>query len=160
MAEGKKASVKKTTAKKSTTGKAAAKKSTTGKAATKKSTTGKAAAQKSTTGKIASKSTRKTVSRSSVKKVESRQSPSEKKVVTKKVEKEKAAPEARTSARTGRLRITQVRSPIGRPQKQKATLRALGLRKIRQSVEHQDTPVIRGMVNTVIHLVLVEELPA
>jgi large subunit ribosomal protein L30 len=57
-----------------------------------------------------------------------------------------------------RLKITQVRSAIGGKQNQRATLLSLGLRKIRQSVERDDTPQIRGMINTVRHLVTVEEV--
>ena len=56
------------------------------------------------------------------------------------------------------LRITLVRSPIGCPFMQKRTVRALGLRRMRQTVEKQDTPVIRGMVYKVKHLVTVEEV--
>jgi len=56
-----------------------------------------------------------------------------------------------------RLRITQVRSSIGTKPKQRSTLRALGLRRIRQTVEHDDRPEIRGMVARVPHLVSVEE---
>lgn len=59
---------------------------------------------------------------------------------------------------TDRLRVTQTKSPIGCPPKQRSTLRALGLRKIRQSVVHNDTPAIRGMVGRVRHLVRVEEM--
>ncbi|WP_028929182.1 50S ribosomal protein L30 [Pseudonocardia asaccharolytica] len=59
-----------------------------------------------------------------------------------------------------RLKITQVRSVIGSKQNQRATLQSLGLRKIRQSVEREDTPQIRGMINTVRHLVTVEEVEA
>jgi large subunit ribosomal protein L30 len=55
------------------------------------------------------------------------------------------------------LRITLVRSPIGYPQRQKATVRALGLRRMHQTVEHEDVPQIRGMVNKISHLVQVEE---
>lgn len=55
------------------------------------------------------------------------------------------------------LRITLVRSPIGFSYKHKATVRALGLRKIRQTVEQSDTPVIRGMLAKVARLVKVEE---
>lgn len=57
-----------------------------------------------------------------------------------------------------RLKVTQVRSGIGCKQNQRATLRSLGLRKIRQSVEWGDTPQIRGMIHTVRHLVAVEEV--
>ncbi len=55
------------------------------------------------------------------------------------------------------LRITLVKSPIGYSKRQKNTLRALGLRRMSQTVEHEDTPVIRGMVAKVRHLVRVEE---
>ncbi|MFZ5810278.1 MAG: 50S ribosomal protein L30 [Chloroflexota bacterium] len=55
------------------------------------------------------------------------------------------------------LRITLVRSPIGYPQRQKDTVRALGLKKLNQTVEHLDSPVIRGMIAKVTHLVEVEE---
>ena len=58
----------------------------------------------------------------------------------------------------GKIKITQVRSVIGRHKKQKATMVALGLRKINRSVEHNDTPQIRGMVSKVQHLVKVEYL--
>lgn len=60
--------------------------------------------------------------------------------------------------KTRRLRVTLVRSTIGRHWRQKLTVRALGLRKIHQSVEHLDTPQIRGMIAKVGHLVNVEEL--
>ncbi len=55
------------------------------------------------------------------------------------------------------VKITLVRSTIGRLANQKATVRALGIRKMHQTVVHADTPVIRGMINTVAHLVKVEE---
>ena len=57
-----------------------------------------------------------------------------------------------------KLRITLKRSPIGYVKKQKITVRTLGLRKIHQTVEHNDTPQIRGMINKVNHLVEVEEI--
>ncbi|MCB0718033.1 MAG: 50S ribosomal protein L30 [Bacteroidetes bacterium] len=56
------------------------------------------------------------------------------------------------------LKITQTRSVIRRPQKQKDTVRALGLRKLNQSVVQTDTPQIRGMIAKVHHLVTVEEV--
>lgn len=56
------------------------------------------------------------------------------------------------------LRITQVRSAIGLPKDQKATIRALGIKRMHQTVEQADTPAIRGMVFKVKHLVKVEEL--
>jgi large subunit ribosomal protein L30 len=52
-----------------------------------------------------------------------------------------------------RLRITQVRSVIGRTQDQRATVRSLGLKRIRHTVEQPDRPEIRGMLNKVPHLV-------
>lgn len=57
-----------------------------------------------------------------------------------------------------KLRITQVKSMIDRPRRQKETLRALGLRRINQVVEHVPTPQIQGMVAKVAHLVKVEEI--
>lgn len=54
------------------------------------------------------------------------------------------------------LRITWVKSTIGCTQPQRGTIRALGLRRRGQTVEHEDTPVIRGMVAKVNHLVTVE----
>jgi large subunit ribosomal protein L30 len=56
------------------------------------------------------------------------------------------------------LRITLVKSPIGYSRRQKATIKALGLRRLRQSVVQDDTQVIRGMVTKVNHLIEVEEL--
>ncbi len=57
----------------------------------------------------------------------------------------------------GTLKITLVKSMIGRPEKHRKVLRGMGLRKLNRSVELQDTPPIRGMINTVVHLVKVEE---
>lgn len=55
------------------------------------------------------------------------------------------------------IKVTLVRSPIGFPVPQKATLQALGLRHLNQTVEHKDTPAMRGMLTKVIHLIRVEE---
>ena len=55
------------------------------------------------------------------------------------------------------IKITLVRSPIGFSKHQKATVKALGIKKLHQTVEHRDTPVIRGMITKVVHLVRVEE---
>lgn len=60
----------------------------------------------------------------------------------------------------GMLRITLVRSTIGRPQDQETTVRSLGLRRLHQTVERPDTPDVRGMVNKVRHLVTVEPVVA
>ncbi|MGD8584640.1 MAG: 50S ribosomal protein L30 [Chloroflexota bacterium] len=59
---------------------------------------------------------------------------------------------------TSKLRITYTKSAIGYHKSQKATVKALGLDKLRQTVEHDDTPVIRGMINKISHLVTVEEV--
>jgi large subunit ribosomal protein L30 len=55
------------------------------------------------------------------------------------------------------IKITLVRSPIGYPEPQKATVRALGFRRVNQTVIHADTPVVRGMLAKVIHMVRIEE---
>ena len=57
-----------------------------------------------------------------------------------------------------KLRITWTKSAIGYAERQKATIRALGLKRIRHSDEHDDTPTIRGMAHKVRHLVTVEEV--
>ncbi|WP_340063569.1 50S ribosomal protein L30 [Ascidiimonas aurantiaca] len=57
----------------------------------------------------------------------------------------------------GKIKVTQVKSKIKRPEDQKRTLEALGLRKMGHSVEHDATPSILGMVNKVKHLVSIEE---
>jgi len=62
---------------------------------------------------------------------------------------------AKTAAKT--IKVTLVRSPIGYPKPQKATVRALGLRRMNQTVEHADNPALRGMLAAVIHLIRIEE---
>lgn len=57
-----------------------------------------------------------------------------------------------------KLKVTQVRSSIGIKPKQRGTLRALGLRGISSSRDHEDNPVVRGMIAKVPHLVTVEEI--
>ena len=57
-----------------------------------------------------------------------------------------------------RLKVTQTKSAIGGKQNQRDTLRTLGLRKIGQSVVREDRPEVRGMIQTVAHLVTVEEV--
>ena len=54
------------------------------------------------------------------------------------------------------LKITQLKSTIDRPEKQKRTIEALGLKKLHHTVEKKDTPQIRGMINAVKHLIKVE----
>ena len=55
------------------------------------------------------------------------------------------------------VKVTQTRSPVGRPKDQRATLIGLGLNKIRRTRELEDTPSVRGMIAKVSHLVRVEE---
>jgi large subunit ribosomal protein L30 len=55
------------------------------------------------------------------------------------------------------LRVTLVRSAIGYTKDQKATVRALGLYRMHQTVEHKDNPALRGMIQKIIHLVQMEE---
>jgi large subunit ribosomal protein L30 len=63
---------------------------------------------------------------------------------------------AKETAKT--LRITQVRSGIGLPRDQRATVRALGIKRMHGTVEQADSAVIRGMIFKVKHLVKVEEI--
>ena len=57
-----------------------------------------------------------------------------------------------------KIKVTQVKSKIGRPERQKRTIAALGLKKINHSVEHEATPQVLGMVKQVAHLLKVEEV--
>ena len=57
-----------------------------------------------------------------------------------------------------KIQVTWVRSAIGRPEIQKKTIKALGFTKLNQTKEFRDEPVVRGMINSVIHLVKVVEL--
>ena len=59
--------------------------------------------------------------------------------------------------KVARVKVTQMKSPIGFDRVQKVILRSLGLRRIRHSVTVEDTPSIRGMLREVRHLVVVEE---
>ncbi|MGB8656172.1 MAG: 50S ribosomal protein L30 [Candidatus Zixiibacteriota bacterium] len=59
---------------------------------------------------------------------------------------------------TKKLKITQMRSTSGHVRKQREVIRALGIKKLYQSVEQSDTPQIRGMIEKVKHLVKVEEV--
>ena len=67
---------------------------------------------------------------------------------------------AKKAAKQTILRVTLAKSPIGYPERQKRTVRALGLRRMHQTVDKADTPVIRGMLAHVQHLVKVEEVQA
>ncbi|MBN1986138.1 MAG: 50S ribosomal protein L30 [Prolixibacteraceae bacterium] len=57
-----------------------------------------------------------------------------------------------------KIRITQIKSVIGSTKRQKAIMEALGLKKMHQTVEHDTTPQIMGMVNKMRHLISVEEV--
>jgi len=62
------------------------------------------------------------------------------------------------AASSGRIKVTQVRSLSGRPEKHRRTIEALGLKRHQSSVEHDDTPAIRGMIRQVTHLVSVQDI--
>jgi large subunit ribosomal protein L30 len=64
---------------------------------------------------------------------------------------------AKRSSKGKTVRVTLTRSPIGYPERQKRTVRALGLRRMHQVVEHADSQALRGMIAKVSHLVTVEE---
>ena len=61
------------------------------------------------------------------------------------------------TAEERRVRVTQVRSQIGFDRRQRATLRGLGISRMHQTVELEDTPQVRGMIRKVVHLLKVEE---
>lgn len=71
--------------------------------------------------------------------------------------KGQSLPVRQAGAAAGRLKIKWVRSAIGCPDDMRATIRGLGLRRMRQVVERQDTPAVRGMIHKVRHLVEVVE---
>ena len=62
---------------------------------------------------------------------------------------------AKKKAKT--VTVTLIKSPIGYSERQKRTVRALGLRKMMQSIEHSDSPVLRGMIAKIPHLLKVDE---
>lgn len=64
-------------------------------------------------------------------------------------------PKKETTGKT--LRVTLVKSPIGYTKDQKRTARALGLKRMNQTVEHTDSPALRGMLDKIIHLLRIEE---
>lgn len=57
-----------------------------------------------------------------------------------------------------KVKVTLTRSLIGRPETQRRTIQALGLRKLNSTVEHEDTPAIKGMLHKVEHLIKVEKI--
>lgn len=61
------------------------------------------------------------------------------------------------ASKPGTVTVTQIKSPIGRPKDQRATLIGLGLNKLHRSRELEDTPAVRGMIRKVSHLVSVQE---
>ena len=64
---------------------------------------------------------------------------------------------ARKARKPKKVTVTQVKSPIGRPKDQRATLIGLGLNKLHRTRELEDTPAVRGMIRKVAHLVSVDE---
>ena len=71
--------------------------------------------------------------------------------------KPKPKPKRKTKKKEKLVRVTLVKSPIGYNIRQKRTVRALGLRKMHQTVEHKDSPTFRGMLAKISHLLKVEE---
>ncbi len=65
---------------------------------------------------------------------------------------------AKKKVKERKLRVKLVRSPIGYTERQKLTVRSLGLRRMHQVVVHADSPMVRGMLHKVKHLVEVEEV--
>jgi len=61
------------------------------------------------------------------------------------------------AANSKTVRVTWVKSDIGFTKDQKATIKALGLRRLHQTIEHKDTPALRGMITKVIHMLKIEE---
>ena len=55
------------------------------------------------------------------------------------------------------IKLTLVKSAIGFPEPQKATVRALGFHRLHETLEREDTPVLRGMISKVVHLIQIEE---
>lgn len=127
---------KKTTTKATATSPA---KKTTTKVATAKKTTAKVATAKKTTTKVASKT-------------------EVKEVKAEKVATTKAVKAAKAAKASPMVKVTLVKSPIGRGEKQQRTVQALGLRKIRSSAVLPDNACTRGMIFVVKHLVTVEEV--
>ena len=66
----------------------------------------------------------------------------------------------RAAVAGGKVRVTQIGSPIGRPAKQRATLVGLGLNKMHRSRVLEDTPAVRGMIDKIAHLVRAEPVDA
>jgi large subunit ribosomal protein L30 len=64
---------------------------------------------------------------------------------------------AKKKVESKKLQVTLVKSPIGNPEPQKRTVKALGLRRLHQTVIHNDTPALRGMLDKVRHLIVVVE---
>lgn len=88
------------------------------------------------------------------KKTETKKAPA-KAPAAKKAEAPKTTAAKKTSG--GKVRVTQIGSPIGRQDYQQQTLRGLGLNKLHRSRELEDTPSVRGMINSVKHLLKVED---
>ncbi len=130
------------------------KKKTAKKKVTKKQATKKAAAKKTAAKKTAAKKTaaKKTVAKKTVaKKAVAKKAPA------KKQPSKKAEPKS-TAKSGGRLRVTLVRSTAATPRRHRLWVRGLGLKKMNQTVEVEDTPANRGMINRAAYLLRVEEV--
>lgn len=132
-------------------------KKTTKKAASKKTASKKSVSKKTAAKKTAAK---KTASKKSASKKTASKKTASKKTVSQKAESKAAAaaPAKKPASGNGAtVRVTLVRSIAGKLKKHRATVRGLGLRRIRHTVELEDTPAVRGMIRKVSYLVRVEE---
>lgn len=142
---------------KKTTKKGASKKTASKKTVSKKTASKKAASKKVASKKVASK---KAASKTSVSKKSVSKKTAAKKTESQKTEsKADAATPAKkpASGKGATVRVTLVRSIAGKLKKHRATVRGLGLRRIRHTVELEDTPAVRGMIRKVSYLIRVEE---
>ena len=121
-------------------------KKTSSKAEAGKAPAKKAAAKKAVVKKAPAK-------KAAVKKEGVKKAPAKKAVVEKAPAKEKAVVKEAKQLQGKTVKVTLVKSPIGRLKSHKACLNGLGLRKIRQTVEVEDTPAVRGMINKVFYMV-------
>lgn len=140
---------KKKTAKKKVAKKTAAKKTAAKKVAAKKAGAKKAPAKKTVAKKAVAK-------KAPAKKAPARKAPAKKAPVKKQAAK-KAKPEASTKP-GGRVRVTLVRSTCNTPRRHRLWVRGLGLKRMHQTVEVEDTPANRGMINRAAYMLRVEEV--
>lgn len=124
------------------------------KKASKKKVTKKQATKKATTKKVAAKKT--AAKKTAAKKVAAKKTAAKKTAAKKSAAK---APASKPAAKSGgRLRVTLVRSTSSTPQRHRLWVRGLGLKRMHQTVEVEDTPANRGMINRAAYMLRVEEV--